>query len=564
MNQRFARKIVYALAIAALLLPLSWLSQPATTESDGGLLSRMRKQYQLGQASLGEIDPASETIKLATLGMRGVAVNILWEKANYYRKTEDWANLSATLEQIVKLQPNFVSVWIFQGWNLSYNISVEFDDYRDRYYWVIKGIEFLKEGITYNTREPRLLSEIGETIGRKIGTADERVQFRRLFREDDDFNGPRPLAQRDNWLVGREWLLSAQQLVEQGAPLRGKSPLLFYAQAPMCLINYSEAIEEDGTFGEVGRAGWKKAADSWTQYSQRDLPTQYGFAIRLGDKEIYDKRAQDARAELDRLTPEGLREKIQAEKLASLTSEEREINDMAPQERTKEHADALYGIQLKLAISPTEIADRVAPENHATALKAADEVTQSEFVARAIDTDRGIVNYDYWMLRCRVEPTDDAIDARKLIYDADHAFLAAQLVSSRDSYEQGWKKWRLVLDMNPMLLTDSTSTDELAESISHYRNVLHQLDEKFPEPFILQDVIDADVKFRGPRYTTSSGSVRPGSTTDSEKPAGEAPAAGDAQPPDAGGQKPSGDQPPEDKSQTQSAPSQPSASETPK
>ncbi len=35
-RQRFIRKIVYAVAIAALLLPLSWLSQPATTDSKGG------------------------------------------------------------------------------------------------------------------------------------------------------------------------------------------------------------------------------------------------------------------------------------------------------------------------------------------------------------------------------------------------------------------------------------------------------------------------------------------------------------------------------------------------
>ena len=294
-RQRFIRKIVYACAIAALLLPLSRLSQPETRDangevhSQGGILAQMRKEYHLSQATLGEIDPASETIKLATLGMRGVAANILWEKANYYRKTEDWASLSATLEQIVKLQPNFVSVWIYQGWNLSYNISVEFDDYRDRYYWVIKGIDFLKEGTHYNDREPRLLSEIGITVARKIGRSDEHVQFRKLFREDDDFNGALPRSQRDNWLVGRDWMLKAQGLVdEQGVPLR-TSPLLFYYQPPMCLIYYGEALEEDGTFGEVAKTAWKKAADAWTAYSNRDLPSQYNFAIRLSQKEFYDE-----------------------------------------------------------------------------------------------------------------------------------------------------------------------------------------------------------------------------------------------------------------------------------
>ncbi|NIL99325.1 MAG: hypothetical protein GTO62_20065, partial [Planctomycetales bacterium] len=71
--------------------------------------------------------------------MRGVAANILWEKVHRYKKRKDWTNLAAAVNQITTLQPNFISVWIFQAWNLSYNVSVEFEDVRDRYQWVIKG-----------------------------------------------------------------------------------------------------------------------------------------------------------------------------------------------------------------------------------------------------------------------------------------------------------------------------------------------------------------------------------------------------------------------------------------
>ena len=90
----------------------------------------MRASYGLSQAELGEIDPASETMKMATLGLRGVATNLLWTKANRYKKTESWDKLSATLNQIAKLQPNYITVWEFQAHNLSYNVSAEFDDYR--------------------------------------------------------------------------------------------------------------------------------------------------------------------------------------------------------------------------------------------------------------------------------------------------------------------------------------------------------------------------------------------------------------------------------------------------
>ncbi len=40
---------------------------------------------------------------------------------------KDWTNLSATLNQLTKVQPHFISVWRFQGWTLAYNCSTEFD-----------------------------------------------------------------------------------------------------------------------------------------------------------------------------------------------------------------------------------------------------------------------------------------------------------------------------------------------------------------------------------------------------------------------------------------------------
>jgi hypothetical protein len=503
MNERarFIRKVAYGCAIAVLLLPLYWLSQPATTESQGGILAQMRQENQLSQASLGEIDPASETIKLATLGMRGVAANFLWEKAHRYRRQEDWVNLSATLEQIAKLQPNFISVWVFQGWNLSYNISVEFDDYRDRYYWVIRGIDFLKEGTTYNKKEPRLNSEIGWTIAQKIGRADEHLQYRRLFREDDDFNGSRPRAQRDNWLVGREYLLEAEGWVDrEGLSIKGKSPLLFHSHPVMCLINYAEAIEEEGTFGEVAKNAWNKASDSWAQFSRRDLPTTHNIFIRLADKEAFDQRSKDAQEVLARLTPPGLREKILGEKVAQLSEAEKDAYDTPESQRTSEQNNLLYMAQDRLSVGHLEIADRITGPDRAAALKAAEDATQADFVASAIDGERDVINYDYWMRRCQIEPRDDTLAARKTVYDADAAFAAAQLVKSRDLYNDGLAKWRKVLDANRFLLEDPNLVEELAYSIGRYTSVLHQLDEKLPDDFILKDVLDANERFTGRAY----------------------------------------------------------------
>ncbi|HEY2892703.1 MAG TPA: IRE (iron responsive element), partial [Pirellulales bacterium] len=292
-NRAFNRKVAYLAAIALLLVPIAALSQPAALNpknpgagSPGGTLSRLRTQYNLAQAELGEIDPASETMKLSTLGLRGVAANILWGWANYYKKIEDWDKLEMTVNQIIRLQPNFVEVWDFQAHNLSYNVSVEFDDYRMRYEWVKKGIRFLVDGTHYNRDEPGLLSELGWFTGQKVGRADEQKQFRRLFRKDHDFhklfreNGVEvdtargPEGDPDNWLVARLWYNKAVDAVTySGKPIRGRTPLLFYSGGPMSQINASAAMQKDGHFFETALLSWRRGLDEWFSFGNRELPT---------------------------------------------------------------------------------------------------------------------------------------------------------------------------------------------------------------------------------------------------------------------------------------------------
>ena len=165
-NKSFWRKVMYLCGIAALLIPLALISAPATTaDTGGGVLTQMRRDERLSQSQLGKVDPASASMTLATLGMRGIAANRLWAQSEKYKRTENWDAFKATLNQISKLQPNFVSVWQYQSWNISYNVSVEFDNYKHRYHWVKKGVDYLIEGNEYNRNDPMLLWDTGWFFG---------------------------------------------------------------------------------------------------------------------------------------------------------------------------------------------------------------------------------------------------------------------------------------------------------------------------------------------------------------------------------------------------------------
>ena len=493
-RRSFYRKVGYAVAIMVLLFPLAWLSMPATSREPGGQLARMRSEFRLGQANLGEVDPASETMKLATLGLRGVAVNLLWNKANYYKKVEDWDNLSATLSQLANLQPNFITFWKFQAWNLSYNVSVEFDNYRDRYAKVIEGINFLTRGERYNVGNANLLWDLGWFIGQKIGRADEHVQYRRLFKADDDFHpADRPPDQRDNWLVGKEWYERGVEAVNRDPSRLGrKSPRIFFSSPAMSQMNYAEAIESEGYF-EKARRAWIAAAREWREFGELPIDHSTGVKLKLGEKAQLEKEVADLKAQLDGMQP-NLREKLVEEKRAALTPEERALLDKPADKLTSDDYNKLYEVQAKVEVTDRDVADRIAkdhPDQAREALKLANELATANTQLQYTLNYRRDSNYDYWETRANFEQTANALDARERLYRARKAFLDGNLPEAKRLYQEGFAKWRMVIDEFPAILDDEATTgDDLIEYIKHYKEVLDQLDEQIGEDFPIWDVIE--------------------------------------------------------------------------
>lgn len=521
MNPRrsFIRKIVYLAAIAVLLVPLYWLSQPTTgvveevdgvrqvvSGSPGGQLARLRTEHGLSEAQLGDLDPVGQTMQLATFGLRGVATVALWEKANNYQKKKDWTNLSATLNQIAKLEPHFITVWKHQAWNLSYNVSAEFDDYRERYHWVIEGIDFLKQGVGLNRKEPHLVSDVGWFNAQKIGRADESEQFRVLYREDDDYHandeeygGSRPVEFRDNWLVGKYWFGRAEVLVDENpARLKKTPPLVFFSQRPMCQMNYSEFLEKDGTFGEKARLAWKRAGQEWHEFGSRELPAGKGELIRLNDTEAHYEAIKQLNAELDRMAP-GVREALYEQKYGLLTDEQKEALQTPIDKLSVEQFQLAREAGAAVLVAPQEVARRITGPDRKKALEMADQITQAEKLIRLIAGDRQIVNFEYWRMRAAMEQAEATRLARENIYKGEEAARSGFLPSAKEYYDAGLAKWRELLDSEEFgfLINEANTMNELKETIDDYRRLLEKRDEAFPEDFILQDVVDANRRMGG-------------------------------------------------------------------
>lgn len=503
----FYRKIIYLALIAVLLFPISQLGAPETIEDEGGKLAQLRREYDLGQSNLGEIDPASETIRLATLGLRGIAVSMLWSKATEYKKKEDWTNFRAALEQLAKLQPYFISFWRYQAWNLSYNVSVELDDVRDRYYYVKRGIEFLKEGTKYNRDSPYLLSELGWFIGSKIGTADEKTEYRRMFKADDDYHpADRPPEQRDNWLVSRGWYEQAVSAVDDRKKSLGhKNPTVFYAAPAMAQINYSDAIEQEGAFGEKAKNAWATAGRMWRSFGNREMRASTGILIRLSSFDRWQKEGDQMQQQLESLVPSA-HDDLLAQRREQLTPEEQKVLEL-PADKIPESQGDLYRNALrKLNITSQDLADFIAekhPEHAAAAQKLAHRIAENHQLVFLTRNNRDVANYAYWETRCKVEQTPEALKARELAYAAQQAFRDdADLLAARRMYEEAFQLWAKVFADHPDLELDSPSAADIMDEVEQYAKVLEQLDvslsdEDVNRRFPLWDLVEAnDAEFQ--------------------------------------------------------------------
>jgi hypothetical protein len=432
---------------------------------------------------------------------------------------KDWDNLSATLRQITKVEPHFIEVWKFQAWNLSYNVSAEFqDDYRDRFRWVIKGIQYLQDGLRYNEHEPRLAWYVGWFTGQKIGRSDESVQFRRLYRDPDDFYGihlpqndplissPRPLDERDNWLVSKAWYERAEDIVDHGGALKNQSPVTFYSDRTMSQMNYADALEKDGIFGDKIKRAWEKAEREWTDgkgsqedyltppdripFGLRDIPTTFGsLVIRLFEEEKFDKDAVRLRQQLEALMP-GLRQKIESERRDALGAEEKRALAVPLAKRTAQDHKLVGAAEIKLRVSHEDVLKRITGPDHGKARAIVEQLNDAEQTAQVIGRYRQIVNYNYWRLRARIERTEQARDARRAVYVAERAFEKADLVTAKESFDTGLALWRKLIDKYPEIIEDRTVGDDLADVCKDYLRLLQKSDEPPPKPFILQDVLD--------------------------------------------------------------------------
>jgi len=143
-------------------------------------ITRQRDSLQLVVSMEGTKGmPPHVALATAALGtFRGLAVDVLWIRAEELQNKGDYFEAQTLAEWITTLQPRFVNVWDFQAHNMAYNISVRAEDPFERWGWVSRGMELLRtRGIPLNPQSPKLYEELGWILMNKIGGKLDREHW---------------------------------------------------------------------------------------------------------------------------------------------------------------------------------------------------------------------------------------------------------------------------------------------------------------------------------------------------------------------------------------------------
>ena len=334
-------------------------------------------------------------------------------------------------------------------------------------------------------------------MGQKMGMSDEKRQFRKLFADDevlheslleqniavDSPEARGPLGKPDNWLVGRLWLYHGYDLVDSGIKIRRQTPINFYETGPKWRFKHAEAIEREGILDESAQNAWQMAAEDWSSFGNRSIPTTSPFTIKLDQLDELERQKEERMEKFRELTKE-VYDKDYQENLDNLPIRIKEILNAPESELTRDEKSLLPSINEGLIPNLPDVAKR---SNSAVRLQAVSLVGEIEDLDARIRKTIGYrtqINYPYWKALAQAEQEERTVKARSLIFEAEKANDDAELDKAIELYEQAFAIWEQVFDDYPILTIDDTA-DDLFDSIRRYMVAIDS--QEVPDDFPLKD-----------------------------------------------------------------------------
>jgi hypothetical protein len=206
MLRRFFKFLIIAPAFAGLLVAIGAVQ---------GKLNDLRETEKLVDTEIIANAPPVVAFTTVALGaFRGLVADLLWLRAAALQEKGQYFEMVQLASWITKLQPRFTGAIAYLAWNMSYNISVTFSAPEDRWRWVQRGLELIRdEALEYNPGDALLYKELGWIYQHKIGNImdDANLYYKNQMAVEmmRIFDGPEP-----NWIAFLAAAKDREQLLD--------------------------------------------------------------------------------------------------------------------------------------------------------------------------------------------------------------------------------------------------------------------------------------------------------------------------------------------------------------
>jgi hypothetical protein len=130
-------------------------------------------------------------------GLRGPLVMFLWTSIESQKIERNLENIDTKIELVRMLQPQFMSVHIFQMWNKAYNLSVQVASLANKYSIILSAIDYGKNVDREQRDNLNILAQLGETYFQKLGSSTEKAYYIERIRQDTLPRQTQKIARRD-------------------------------------------------------------------------------------------------------------------------------------------------------------------------------------------------------------------------------------------------------------------------------------------------------------------------------------------------------------------------------
>lgn len=143
------------------------------------ILNDMRRESHLTfEEPLQGVPPILVVTTTALGCFRGIIANLLWLRATALKEEGKYFEHMQLSDWICKLAPRFPMVWAHRAWDMAYNISVELPTAEERWRWVSRGIELLRDdGIRYNPSSAEIHKELAWIYFHKVGGISDDMHW---------------------------------------------------------------------------------------------------------------------------------------------------------------------------------------------------------------------------------------------------------------------------------------------------------------------------------------------------------------------------------------------------